>query len=534
MGMHLAPQLSNPFIEVPVGMSHSLTLDNRVGLHYFPDTIHYRNSDLEAWLPEFEKMGIGWLTLAAAVERAIPEDFIGGLVNSGIKPILHFRIPPQAQSSSNQITLLLKSYRRWGVQYAAFFDQPNCRANWNPGDWAQPDLVERFLDLFIPIAEIAIEEGLIPVFPPLEPGGDYWDLSFLHSALHSLERRGRNRLIDQLTLGAYAWISKKPLNWGSGGPDRWPEARPYHTPAESEDQRGFRIFDWYLATAQRALGKDFPIILLRAGAIPKDRVKPETGEPDYIKQAELNYTLLECLNLDQANSQELEKIPDDVIACNFWLLAAHDRSAYADQAWFKSGGEKLPVVNSFYRYAAARAIIRHKPVIPEVAGEFDRMEINPEIPVTTFPTNNNDIEKPASDKYLTNRSISDQRVDDQTVDISQSTSIEEADRSTSEIPDLFSEESTDFLDTDRKSQISHYILLPLYAWGAADWDLSIIQPLIQETHPTIGFSLAEARLATRVTVLGGEGAISAEAIDMLRTNGCQVERVLDDGTLVAS
>ncbi len=82
--------------------------------------------------------------------------------------------------------------------------------------------------------------------------------------------------------------------------------------------------------------------------------------------------------------------------------------------------------------------------------------------------------------------------------------------------------------------ISHYVLLPLYAWGAADWDLEVIQPLLQESHPTVGFSLTEARLASRVTVVGGDGAISAEALDMLRAAGCKVERVMDDGTLVAS
>jgi hypothetical protein len=86
----------------------------------------------------------------------------------------------------------------------------------------------------------------------------------------------------------------------------------------------------------------------------------------------------------------------------------------------------------------------------------------------------------------------------------------------------------------RPHPITHYVLLPLYAWGVADWDLTAIQPLIQESHPTVGFSLAEARLATRVTIVGGEGVVTPEAMEMLRANGCQIDRVLDDGTLVAS
>ena len=78
------------------------------------------------------------------------------------------------------------------------------------------------------------------------------------------------------------------------------------------------------------------------------------------------------------------------------------------------------------------------------------------------------------------------------------------------------------------------MLLPLYAWGAANWDLALIEPMLSASHPTIGFSLAEAQHAARVTVVGGEGAVSVDAIEMLRRSGCQVERILDDGTLIAT
>jgi len=68
----------------------------------------------------------------------------------------------------------------------------------------------------------------------------------------------------------------------------------------------------------------------------------------------------------------------------------------------------------------------------------------------------------------------------------------------------------------------------------AEWDLKAIQPLVQQSHPTIGFSLTEARLAERVTVIGGPGAISEDALDYLRRSGCAVERIIDDGMLIAS
>jgi len=54
----------------------------RLGFHYFPDTLHYRELDLQAWLPEILGMGASWLTLIAPKDRAIPEDFIRTLIRT--------------------------------------------------------------------------------------------------------------------------------------------------------------------------------------------------------------------------------------------------------------------------------------------------------------------------------------------------------------------------------------------------------------------------------------------------------------------
>ena len=37
------------------GQSTSL-VPNRIGFHYFPDTAHYRESDLRAWVPELQAL----------------------------------------------------------------------------------------------------------------------------------------------------------------------------------------------------------------------------------------------------------------------------------------------------------------------------------------------------------------------------------------------------------------------------------------------------------------------------------------------
>jgi hypothetical protein len=514
--------IAEPDCEVPVETSQTLLTNNRIGLHYFPDTLHYRMRDLEVWLPHLSRMGIGWLTLLAPLERAIPEYFLNGLFSSGLQPVLHFQFPTQASTSSEGLRLLFSNYARWGVRYVTLYDQPNSRLNWSPAAWAQMDLVERFLDLYVPLAESALDEGLIPVFPPLEPGGDYWDLSFLQSALRGLQRRGRDRLLDKLVLGAYAWTGNRSLEWGAGGPERWPQAVPYNIPADSEDQRGFRIFDWYLAVSQLELGKRLPLLLLRVGSTPNDRRDPTSGEPDYLAHAEQNLTIARLLANETVEG--CSPVPPEIKAGNFWLLTADEKSVLAGQGWFRTEEEKLPVVTSFYRFSAGQREAKYG---LEAVTDFDTI-IHDDLfsSQTSMP-----VPEPASDPVASAETVSrDNTSLEAASEDAFASDVAEVDPLQADQPDLQAAAQSE----PHSHTISHYVLLPVYAWGAADWDLEVIQPFLQESHPTVGFSLAEARLAARVTVVGGNGAISAEALNMLRASGCKVERVMDDGTLVAS
>jgi len=464
----------------------SFQIQSRLGFHYFPDTTHYRAQDLESWLPELKKMGASWLTLLAPAERAIPEAFIRGLLENDIQPILHFQLSPNGKNNPETLRTLFKSYARWGVNRVALFDRPNSRSQWRPSDWTQENLVERFLDQFIPLAELSIQEGLDPLFPPLEPGGDYWDLSFIRGAFRGLKRRGRSRLLERLGLGIYAWIGKRPLSWGLGGPEIWTGVMPYRMTENSQDQKGFRIFDWYLDIVKQELGSSLPTFLLRVGALPEDFLDSQ-GSPDLNMHAEVNLAVAKLV-LDLTDKvQASEAISDEVLACCFWLLASDDQSSYNRQAWISADGNKLPVVQSFYRLSAQRYVIP-----PSVA---------------------------------------------QTIQVAKKTILKDVvtsslEKKNSEWDEVI-QPSTEIQKTSEKP-LSHYVLLPLYAWGAGEWDLELIQPLLDHNHPTVGFSLTEARLASRVTVIGGEGAISPGAIDMLRNSGCIVERIQEDGTLVAS
>jgi len=332
---------------------------NRLGLHYFPDTQHYRESDLLTWLPELKSLGVAWLTVIAPTTHAIPEPFLSGLLNARIEPILHFQLPIEPPIESDSLHPLFNSYASWGVRYAILFDKPNSRSQWLSSGWAQAELVERFLDVFLPLAEAAHHAGLIPVFPPLEPGGDYWDTAFLRIALQGLQRRSSNRILDSLILSAYGWCGDRPLSWGAGGPERFPGARPYMTPKDQEDQRGFYIFDWYLTIARAVFGVAKPLILLEAG---KEHGFEPRSESRRIDDTHLTKRTLPLIRLitstgDKDNpdipdssaeqpNQDLEPVSPEVISTNFWLLSASAESSYARQAWFRPDGSISPIVHA--------------------------------------------------------------------------------------------------------------------------------------------------------------------------------------------
>jgi hypothetical protein len=478
----------------------------RLGFHYYPDTLHYRECDLDTCLPELNAMGAAWLTLQAPLNRAIPEPFLRGLLNAGIEPILHFRLPFSHPTSGETLDLLCKAYAAWGVHFITLFDRPNQRSSWPACAWTQSDLVERFLDLFIPSATCVMEAGLTPVFPPLEPGGDYWDTSFLQAALRGLVRRGQTALVDGLHLGAYAWVDEHPIDWGKGGPERWPGVRPYFTPEGEEDQRGFYIFEWYLAQAEAALGEARPILLLAAGnrTPPVSRSPFLTGEEE-AEHARINLTLARRLS---ANGS-CEPLSPYLLACNFWLLAADPCDPCASQAWFQPDGYFLPIVDELRRLAAGRT---PTPAVEQAAAL-------PWLDIDAVSTENGETAagQPAEPAPSDESPLAD-TPPDAPQETNQSTPISSISEPTG----------------SNHHPIAHYLLLPLHETGAAEWHLEAARPFILKYHPTVGYSLSEAALAEKVTIIGSEQVYTADQVQALRKQGCQVERIAGDGTEIAT
>jgi hypothetical protein len=447
------------------------THQTRLGTHYFPDTLHYCDNDLQTWLPELTALGISWLVLKTSVDRAIPENFIQGLVKAGIEPLIDFNLPLVNPPDPTDLQSLLAAYAHWGVHGVIFFDRPNTRAAWSASGWAQQGLIDRFLDRFLPFANLAMQLNLIPIFPPLEPGGSYWDTAFLRSSLESLVRRHEVQLIQKLVLSAYAWTGNHPLNWGAGGPGRWPGARPYFTASDNQDQRGFRICDWYSAIAQAVLQQNPPIIMFESGS----KFDPKQSDISLFSPQSYSDTALTIARLlagEQVSDPYdaailLEPLPEQVISSNFWLLSADPASPQAAWGWYQNDQASLPIVDNLKKYIA-----QPTPAKPVSAPAETPMRKD-------MPTSNS----PAQ-----------------------------------QLP----------------HPIQHYLLLPTSEWIAPDWHMGIIQPLIKKYHPTIGFSLQEAVLASKVTIIAAPQNIPQAVLQRLQNAGCQVEQINADGTTIAS
>jgi len=436
--------------------------NGRLGFHYFPDMDHYTERDLLTWLPELTDLGAAWLVCTADTQRAVPEQFLSGLLNAGITPILRFPIKVCEAPTAEEMRPMVEAYAHWGVRHLVFFDAPNSRSAWHKSDWSKQDLVERFIDRWLPLADLVTSLGLPALFPALEPGGSYWDTVFLRQSLESLERRQQSAILQSLIICANTASFGHSLQWGNGGPERYPDVTPYHTPVDSEDQRGFRIFDWYQAIAQTVLQEPVPILAFNTGAMQPDSTTTDMPTAVVELMYEQIIRLLAGQNVfDPGNGQPLTLIPAEVIGCQFCVLA-DDSSPLA---WYRLNGEPTQLRTGFERWLTAN--------------------------------------EPAEDETI-------------------------------------EEEGTE-LSADEKAlfdapthPISHYVLLPLYEWGVAEWHLDVIKPYIQKHLCTVGFSLDEARFARQVTVIGSELSFPDKDLEILRANGCAVERITGDGTSIAS
>lgn len=324
--------------------------DSGIGFHYFADSDHYGREDADRWAPLLAELGASWLVMQTPPSRPVPDAFLQRIMLADVEPVVMVKPLRVGPLDLSALLGTVRSLADSGVHYVAVFDSPNDRNKWSAQEWNKPQLVERFVDCLVPALEVVTGENLIPVLPPLDCFGAYWDTSFLKAMLQSLKRRGCESLIRGAAVGIHNFANCRPLDWGAGGPKVWPETRPYTEPAEGQDHRGFRLFEWYRAIVDQVLG--FGLSYLACANGPQ----LPTGEPI------LDESLHAQRAIEMARMMTDGALPATVLNHAYWLLAAERGDPAYRHAWFRPDGvPRLPAAEAFLKLDKTR-----RPNLPDV------------------------------------------------------------------------------------------------------------------------------------------------------------------------
>lgn len=235
----------------------------KLGFHYYKDAGHFDDPSLDYWLPKLQAAGTSWLVVYAPENGEIPENFIMRLRDVRIEPVvvLNYSIsePPSLQIFRQRMAY----YYSIGIHMVQFFNRPNMKSSWNAEDWVKPGLVTRFIRRYADYAGACVQEKVIPLFPLLEPGGDYWDLAFLRSSVKQMRKEYSEAVLSNLVFSASGCLYRHPIEWNEAGPAGCPPAVPY---AEGQvDHRGFYLFQWYEDIIRKEFGKLVPLLLMNTG-----------------------------------------------------------------------------------------------------------------------------------------------------------------------------------------------------------------------------------------------------------------------------
>ena len=185
-----------------------------------------------------------------------------------------------------------------------------------------------------------------------------------------------------MALSAYGWTFQKSLNWGAGGPERWPKTRPYLTPEGSQDQLGFHIADWYAAIAKSTLEELLPIFLFQAGLPSANMPSALETKPEQVPLAVARLLQKEKVLSDDDRAEPLEPIHSAVVCAAFWLLAAQPGTPEERQAWYTQEGKANPAAETIRTHKARAKIakmganrIRHYLLLPTYDWGIDEVHL---------------------------------------------------------------------------------------------------------------------------------------------------------------
>ncbi len=300
--------------------------DTGIGFHWFPDTKHYSKSHLKRFGPALKALGASWLLLLGDFSEGVPQHFVKELQARGIEPIVHLRTPFVAPIDLKELGQVARRYADMGVRYLFIYDQPNLQAQW--AKWPGSEAPDRFMELCLHALEtLALVDDLIPLFPPLAPGGSLNDLLFLKRCLDILAGQASANLKDKLGIAIRNSPSNLPLWWGHGGQRAWPASEHGRCPEGSENHMGFCLYEWYDEIVRAHLGRAALMIATGYGPAPGDRAHeafPPLDESLHAKRVR-----------EMAQAMMSDQVPLYLANSAFGLLVAEDGDPFAAHRWYR-------------------------------------------------------------------------------------------------------------------------------------------------------------------------------------------------------
>jgi hypothetical protein len=236
---------------------------------------------IERFLPHLMAMGAHWMVLRSSPVR-LPEaaDIARRLHDAGVEPVLH--LLPRGPLEPAQVMEAAEEWVRGGLRYIAIDDRPNTVARWS--HWQPHLLPQRYSRWLLPRLELlASYDSVIPLFPPLAPGGDFWDTTFLAIALAEL-RALNPPWLHRLAVTCINDVGGKPLTWGRGGAAFWGESLRGRRDSQ-EDQTGFRAWEWTCQIAEARLERPVTTLALSTRLTTAASEKERAAEARGIRQA---------------------------------------------------------------------------------------------------------------------------------------------------------------------------------------------------------------------------------------------------------
>lgn len=175
--------------------------DNGRGLHWFPTTAQKREV-VDRFVPELAALKIRWLVILQGMEdwNLTANDYLVEELNrQGIIPVMRLEMKV-GQENHAVVERVVAHYRASGVRYFQIFNEPNARQEWLDSEFPTP---EKFMEHWIPLAEIVARHGGLPGLAPLMTTANHADEIFLEKEYQILLHEKRYDLINIMWLAIH-------------------------------------------------------------------------------------------------------------------------------------------------------------------------------------------------------------------------------------------------------------------------------------------------------------------------------------------